>query len=300
MEMQQIEIKLPDQFVEYVNKKIEKGKKGRKHLLSHLGSTERALELLRDVLLNKMPVRDLEKKYNVGYYQIYRFIKEIEPFKKQIIDYLNVAEETISNFREIHIIKEWENKIRRSGHLSMLKMIGILENICTGVYIKTFKIHPNKLNLETAQKYVDLYIKTFNVKRIPRHQRQALRHFLMVAKNVHIPRGFGSLYGLSGEKENFGAYKFIRLTDQQIAKIREYFMKNNDLEALTFFDWSLESLGRMKAVALTKMNFVQDGEIVTTSLYESKTEKSFQKFLLLNIPHAKETWEEIQKLGKRS
>jgi hypothetical protein len=291
------EIKLPEPFEKYINSKLESGKKGRKHLVNQLNSIDKILELLTDVWLNGYDQKAIKRKYGIGYFQVYRFLKEIEAYKQQIISYLQYREEIMpKNFREIPIIKEWETKIRRSGHTSMLRFIPILENICNGEYVKSFKCHPNKLDLVKAQEYVDKYLSTYNVKKIPKHHRQALRHFLMVAKNINIPRGFGDAYGLSGAKENFGAYKFLRLNDLQIRKIREYL--SDDLEALTFFDWSLESLGRMKAVALTKMNFVEEDGIVTTSLYETKTEKAFQKFLLLNIDHARQTWEEIKKLGE--
>jgi len=292
------EIKLPEPFEKYVNSKLENGKKGRKHLISQLGSIDKVLELLKDAWINNYDPKSIQRKYGISYFQIYRFIKEIEVFKEQIIEYIKYQEEiTPKDFRSIPIIQEWEAKIRRSGHISMLKFVSILENICNGEYVKSFKCHPNKLDLAKAQEYVDKYLAEYNVKKIPKHHRQALRHFLMIAKGINIPRGFGDAYGLSGAKENFGAYKFLRLNDLQIRKIREYL--SDDLEALTFFDWSLESLGRMKAVALTKMNFIEEDGIITTSLYETKTEKAFQKFLLLNIDHAKETWEEIKKLGEK-
>jgi len=294
------EPKLPEPFLNYVNKKLENGKKGRKHLINQLGSLEKTLELLSDVWLNGLDPKSLQKKYNVGYFQIYRFLKEIEPFKTEIVEYIKYTEEVAPrDFREIPIIKEWEAKIRRSGKLSMLSMVTIFENICNGEYVKSFKCHPNKFDLEKAQQFVDAYLKEHpDKKKVPRHIRQAIRHFLMTAKNINIPRGFGGQYGLSGEKDNFGVYRFVRLTEEQIEKVREYLKAKGDLETLTFFDWGIESLARARTIALTKMNFIEEDGIVTTSMFETKTEKPFPKFLLLNIPHARETWEEIKKLGE--
>ncbi|MEM3592176.1 MAG: hypothetical protein QW702_08805 [Candidatus Bathyarchaeia archaeon] len=294
------EPKLPEPFEKYVLSKLENGKKGRKHLVNQLGSMDKVLELLKDVWLENLDNKALEKKYNISYWQIYRFIKEIEPFKDAIIEYIRYHEEVApKNFREIPIIREWEAKIRRSGKLSMLRMISYFENICNGEYVKSFKCHPNKFDLTKAQEFVDAYLKEHpEVKKLPRHLRQAIRHFLMVAKGINIPRGFGSQYGLSGEKDNFGIYKFVRATEEQIEKVREYLKAKGDLEALVFFDWGIESLARAKTLAKTKMQFIESNGIVETSMFETKTEKPFPKFLLLNIEHARETWEEIKQLGK--
>ncbi len=297
---EKIMTKLPKQFEEYVNSKLENGKKGRKHLVNQLGSMEKVLELLADAWIEQLDPKAICKKYAIGYYQFYRFLKDVEQYKEQIIAYINYIEEVKpKNFRSYAIVQEWEAKIRRSGHLSQLNHIRTLERICQGKIIKSFRCSPNKFDLQKAQEFVDKYLKEYNVKKLPRHLRMAIRHFLMVARNINIPRGYGSLYGLSGEKDNFGIYRYVRFTDEQIEEIREYLKNKNDLEALTFFDWGIESLARASTIAKTRMlDFQQEDGIVTIAMYETKTDRSFQKFLLLNIPHAKETWEEIKELGK--
>jgi len=291
--------KLPEEFVNFVNEKLDNHKRGRKHIVQQLGSLDKTLELLRDYWLVKLNPKQLTKKYNVGYYQIYRFTQEVEKWKEQIIAYINYLEEVEpKDFREISIIKEWEAKIRRSGKLSMLCHIANFENICKGVHC-SFKCHPNKFDLEKAQEFVDAYLKEHpNKKKLPRHLRQAIRHFLMVAKGINIPRGFGSAYGLSGEKDNFGIYRFVRATEDQIEAIENILEQKNDLEALVFFAWGIESLARATTIAKTKLDFQQYNGVVTTAMHEAKTDRLFPKYLLMNIPHCKKTWELIQRFAK--
>jgi len=295
--------KLPRAFENLIKEKLESNGKGRKHLIAQLGSKEKVLELLNDVWRNRLSPKEIQQKYKAGYYQVYRFVKQVEPYKDAILQYIDF-DETIRDFRSFPIVQEWEAKIRRSGHKSALKHIGVMANICgyryhinQKPYVKGFKCSPEKFDLEKAQQFVDLYLKQHNVKKLPRHLRSAIRHFLMVAKKINIPRGFGDIYGLSGEKDSYGDYKFVRLTEEQIEKVRE--ILKDDLEALTFFDWGIESLARATSLTKTEMNFIeQDDGVITTVIYESKTDTYYQKFLLLNIKHCRETWEEIKKLGK--
>ncbi|RLE45159.1 hypothetical protein DRJ16_00295 [Candidatus Woesearchaeota archaeon] len=305
--------RLPREFEVLLDQKLNHNGKGRTHLIKELGSREKVLNLLGDAWIGQMKPSEIAKKYNVGYYQVYRFLKEVEPYRENIIAYIKAKsdEEFISpnNYDANPIIQEWIAKIRRSGHTSALSHVPIMRNVlgypltpkqkATGVkrYVKGFRCTPEKFDLEMAKKFVDAYLKQHKVKKLPQKLRLAIRHFLMVAKEISIPRGFGSQLGLSGEKDNYGKYRYVRFSEDQIEKIREFL--KDDLEALTFFDWGIESLARASTIAKTKMTeFLEENGVVTTSLYETKTERPFQKFLILSIPHARETWEEIQQLGK--
>ena len=304
METQTIQIQtpqLPPEFINYINSKLENHKKGRKHVVQQLGSIDRVLELLADIWLNNLTPKELTKKYNIGYFQLYRLANDVNQWREQIIAYLKAGGEEIKDLRQHPIIQEWAHKIRISGSLSQLRLIPILIGVLQGRYCD-FKCSPVKFDLQKAQEFAAKYFETHpNQKKLPRHIRMAIRHFLMVAKNINIPRGFGATYGLSGEKDNFGAYRYVYATQEQINKIREYLSTPslNSLEALVFFDLGIESLARATTLAQTKISdFKQQGNIVTINMYESKTDRIFQKFLLLNIEHCKQTWENIQKLIK--
>ena len=303
---------LPKAFISYVEKKMKNGR-GRPHLCKILGSMENILEFLKEAWIDRLSYEKLSKRYNVGLATISRFMEDVKKWRPQIEEYIIYTEEVEPrDFREIDIIKKWEQRIRRTGHLSALKHIAVMRNVlgypltkrqkAQGVkrYVKGFKCHPRKFDLEKAQQFVDLYLQQNHKKKLPQHIRLAIRHFLMVAKNIHIPRGFGQAYGLGGEKDSYGKHRFVRLTEEQIEKVRE--ILKDDLEALTFFDWGIESLARLTPLCLTKMTFVRQGNVVTNVIFETKTKEKgrggvFQKYLLLNIKHCRETWEEIQKLG---
>ena len=121
--------KLPKAFESFVESKLKGNGKGRKHLIAKLGSKEKVLELLNDVWRNQLSPKEIQRKYNVGYYQVYRFIKQAEPYKDEILKYIDF-DETRRDFRSFPIVQEWEAKIRRSGSLSQLQNISIMANVC--------------------------------------------------------------------------------------------------------------------------------------------------------------------------
>ena len=86
--VEQTKIKLPKPFEEYISKKLENGKRGRKHLVNQLGSIDKVLELLADVWLNNLEVKQIKRKYGIGYYQLYRFLADIKQYKEDIIAYI--------------------------------------------------------------------------------------------------------------------------------------------------------------------------------------------------------------------
>ncbi|RLC36473.1 hypothetical protein DRH29_04495 [candidate division Kazan bacterium] len=272
METQIKKVELPQEFLNYVNKKLkEKSKRGRPHIIAKLGSLERVLEVLKDAWINNYGLNKLSKKYQVSKPTLWRFINECKIYQNQIIEYINYIEEIKPrDFKSFEIVKEWERKIRRSGHLSMLRLIPIMANVCgyrkkgQKPYVKGFKCPPQKFNLEKAQQFIDLYLKQHpNKTQLPRHIRQAIRHFLMVAQNINIPRGFGGQYGLSGEKESYGKYAHIRLSEQQIRQIRE--IMANDKEALEKgfdigFEIGIQTCSRAFAIASIEVNKIQQIE----------------------------------------
>jgi len=113
---------LPRAFENLIKEKLESNGKGRKHLIAQLGSKEKVLELLNDIWRNRLSPKEIQRKYNVGYYQVYRFVKQVEPYKDAIIQYIDF-DETVRDFRSFPIVQKWEAKIRRSGHLSQLSLI---------------------------------------------------------------------------------------------------------------------------------------------------------------------------------
>jgi hypothetical protein len=299
-----IEPSLPEGFNVYVENKLSKNRQGgRPHLVKQLKNMENILELLSKAWIDMKDLESLAKELGSTYKTVWRFFNDIQQYKYEITEYLKfLSIFKPKSFESYQVINDWEAKIRRSGHLSSLKYIATLKDILgynpKKKYIEGFRCTPDQFDLKKKDEVLDLYLKQNPKKeKFPEVIRKSIRHFLMVAKGIHIERGFGAQIGLSGEKESYGKYKYVRIQNGQFDKVREYL--KNDLETLTFFDWGVESMGREVSVLETKMSLFSENEgIVYSSMYEQKTDKTFQKYLLLNINHAKETWENIKKLGE--
>ena len=186
--------KLPEEFLSYVNKKLgEKGRRGRPHLITQLGSLERVLELLKDAWIDNLNLNQLSQKYGVSKPTIWRFLNECKIYRDQIIAYITYFEEVKPrDFRSFPIVQEWEKKIRRSGHLSSLRNIPIMANVCgyrylkyQKPYVKGWRCNPERFDLKKAQEFVDKYLEQHpNKTKIPQHISRAIRSFLMVAKEI--------------------------------------------------------------------------------------------------------------------
>ena len=230
--------KIPKFLIAYIENKLNK-KRGRKHLVEKLGTLESVLEVLNDLWLEGKSVKEEAKKLGVNQSTVYRFIKDIEPFKDQIVNYLKYVEGYIPRaFRSYNSIRNWERMIRLSGHLSQLYHIRTLERICTGEILRDFRCSPDRFDLAKAQEFVLKYLAKYRKAKLPQHFRMAIRHFLS-SKGIVIPRGFGSQYGLSGEKESYGKYSHIKLSEVQIKQIKEV-MENDEKAKEKGYDLAFE------------------------------------------------------------
>lgn len=262
--------KLPDDFVNFVNKKLEeKGKKGRPHIITKLGSMDKVLELLKDAWINNHTLNRLSRKYKVSKPTIWRFLNEAKIYHDQIIAYITYVEEVKPrDFRSFSIIQEWERKIRRSGHLSSLRNIPIMANVCgyrylkyQKPYVKGWRCNPEKFDLKKAQEFVDKYLEQHpNKTKIPQHISRAIRSFLMVAKGINIPRGMGGQYGLSGEKDSYGKHAHVRLSESQISQIRAILQNDPKAKELGYdigFEIGIQTCSRAFAIGSIEVNKIQ-------------------------------------------
>lgn len=293
---------LPSAFANYLDSKLANGRH-RPHPIKQLG-IEKTLTLLSDAWIQQFSPKELERKYKLGYMSIYRMLQDLEPMKQEILAYIQAEEIKPRNFRAFESVQNWENQIRLSGHLSQLYLLSTFENICAGVSKRRsgkqsqwnldFRCNPDKFDLAKAQEFIAAYLKKYQTKTVPRHLIMAIRHFL-ASKSIVIPRGFGAQFGLSGEKIGYGKARFVKATDEEIERVRAAL--KGDLEALTFFDWGIESLARMQTLIKTRNQFRDEENIITTVMHETKTNRDFQKILPLDIPHCYDTWLEIQALS---
>jgi len=280
-------VELPSSFRDYVDKKLKVGKKGgRPSAISKLGSMDEVLDLLRKLWIEKVPQGKMAKKLGIDPSTLYRFLKDVEPYKEQIIEYLMYIEHVVpKDFRSYKSVQNWENMIRLSGHLSSMNHIAVMEWICTGGRgirvrrrrprwkIPEFTCNPDFFDLEKAQEFISLYLKKYNVPKVPRHIIMAIRHFL-ASKGIVIPRGFGGQYGLSGEKTSYGKYAHVKLSDEQIAKAYEIIASDPQAVEKGYhlaFEIGVQTCARAFAIASIPISKIRrEGNLYVLEVFEPK------------------------------
>jgi len=233
---------------------------------------------------------EIARYLKMGRASVYRIIEEMpKDYKPEILDYT-----LPTDLENCESIQNWRSMIKASGHLSTLTRVPPIIKICKGEIAKGFKCHPDRFDLEKAKQFVSIYLEEHKDKKKLSHQlRLGIRSFF-ASKNIAIPRGFGQQLGLGGEKESFGKYGHIKLSDDQIDQIRDFL--SDDPETLLFFDAGIEWCTRAETIARTEISKIErvDG-LVQIRVYESKTDKTWMKYLLTTkYPHAKETADELE------
>ena len=227
---------------------------------------------------------------------VYRALEEKpEDYKPEALQFI-----LPTDLEACESIKNWREGIRRSGSLSTMRRIPPLIKAFEGKLVPNWKCHPDRFDLEKAKEFVSVYLEHCKVKKLPPQLRLSIRSFL-ASKNIAIPRGMGSQFGLGGEKESYGLYAHIKLTDAQIHDQAQEILKD-DLETRTFFNEGVETCARSQTLAKTEVSKIdaEDSGLVTIRVYESKTEKPWTKYLLTNkYSHAMKTWQDIQAYMKQ-
>ena len=319
---------LPPDFLDYVKAKSKKTG-GRPHFLQSvedpIETTIRIAELCW--LKGKTP-QEIARRFNTSYRTIYRLLKDIEKWRQALEDWILLVKPKITvDFRSHPLIRKWEERIRLSGSLSQLAHIATMEWVITGkrstrsvrckfIYPDDYEPvrDPSKFDLAEAQKFIIAFNRANNLKQAPQHVRLAIRHFLMVARGINIPRGFGGTYGLSGDKGVIGKYGHVRLTEEQISMIDEYLLKrsllpdppnlnitNIDNETVVYipnlyrharvvFNTFLEIFPRPASALKIPRGAIRlnedNAEIV---IFEEKTGDQWSKYILASFPHGKHT-----------
>jgi len=86
---------IPASILDYVNKKlVHNGEGGRPHFLTVLksqnkDSTEELLSILEEIYVKNKTIGSMARKYSTTYKTIYRILRELEPFKAEICEFLN-------------------------------------------------------------------------------------------------------------------------------------------------------------------------------------------------------------------
>jgi len=243
-------------FLAYLKEKAER-KVGRPHLVRRLG-VEKTLMILRDIYVRDIKPPTVAKNYGIDYKSLWRFLKELEQngYTNEIKDYFSRMEDVETTFDNHPLIQKWKKRIIISGHHSQLKHVSTLKRVLTGKICKDFRCSLDDFDLEKAQEFI--YLCHQNNIEVKRHVIMAIRHFLMVAKEIHIPRGMGAMYGLSGEKVSYGKYAHIRLSEDEINAIEEYLRDHYSEEGWHLaFRFGVETCSRMMAILTVPQQYIQ-------------------------------------------
>jgi len=204
---------------------MKRGRRGRPKLAETVPK-DVLFKALRDYFSKSKSIRQIEKVYNIPHSTFYRILKD-QTILTEYKEWLE-AQKHLPYYQN-PIIQNWINTIRRMDSPSAMSKVRDFQRIIEGKIVPSFKSTPEKFDLEEAKRFVDEYLKYYDTNKVPRHLRMAIRHFLMYAKNISLPRGFGDAYGISGKKDSYGKYAHIRLSDEQIEKLLE--LAWNDPEA---------------------------------------------------------------------
>ncbi|MDG6919779.1 MAG: hypothetical protein JRN62_10160 [Nitrososphaerota archaeon] len=194
-------------------------------------------------------------------------------------------------FLKIPVVADWYHKMEGKVKDRDTK-VAQLKAVCDAL-----KMHPNQwlVDLTTSDnKFHDFEIawKAEHGDVTLRPYRMAVRNF-MLREGVSIPDS-GTQY-LGGEKENFGVYGDIYLSDRQCKQAYDYLKRFSDFDLVAD-----NPIGRRPALAFgvgkeifarpatllqlrsNQVRFAQDDEgypYATFEVYEGKTKKKFPKFV---------------------
>jgi len=281
-QIEQKEPQLPSGFVAYVESKLAKnGSGGRPHIVKQLNSMDKVLEVLKVAWCEGKDIGPLSKSLKVSYHTVWRFLEDIKEYKNEIIEYITYQEKVKpKDFKAYNSVVNWRNKILLSGHLSALNHFRYMEKVCNGKALEGYKINPDKFDLEEAQKFLTLYI-TSKGENPNKHYIMAIRHFLM-CNGIAIPRGLGGQYGLSGEKQSYGRYAHIKLSDDQINQVKSILESNNEWKEKGFdigFRIGVETCTRAWALStIPKSRITKEGNRLIIQVFEPKVKEKDRYF----------------------
>lgn len=96
-EINQIEIQIPQEFVNFVNEKLENnGKAGRPNFFQQLEKEnydliQEILNIVERVWLKPESIGKIAKSYKTSYHTIWRLLQDLEPFKEKLTEYITLV-----------------------------------------------------------------------------------------------------------------------------------------------------------------------------------------------------------------
>lgn len=127
------QVKIPQDFTTFLDKKLKRNTKGRKSFISELAKThditEEILNILELAWIKHKGLTTIANKYNISKDPIWRLLKALEPFKPQLVNYLtNVPRRKRWYIRELdqsdyETVQQYILRARRDGLKNYKKII---------------------------------------------------------------------------------------------------------------------------------------------------------------------------------
>jgi predicted transcriptional regulator len=176
-------------------------------------------------------------------------------------------------------VKEWVDRVSATARpVTVSRYIQCLKHFCDAL-----KITPNMLLVDraTVERYFTNYKATKGGNSFY-NDKIAVRSFC-ATHGIVFPRGQGGI--LAGEKENFGRYADIKLTDRQIERLLDFLESKYGKQEALFAGLYIETFPRASAGLAIKAEQIEWGSLggypyATLSIYESKTERPFRKMII--------------------
>lgn len=256
----------------------------------HTSSREIGKALVKGHVVIFNEIRALEKEGLISRSPTGRLLKTQQQVQQEAYQKL----ETDAFVQTYPEVKEWVNSmlVRKDGQpiKKWRNMLTAFQTVCDTLKLSpsAFTISP-KQSEQLAEAFVIKMQKGEIIRqrhgnkhkihcKYPRNYISAIANFC-AKHSITWPRGISGV--MSRKKQNFGAYAHIKLTQEEIAKARQYFKEKGDFEALFFFDFGRLTCARSESIITTEVSRFElnsQGWLIGR-IFESKTQKWWTKYI---------------------
>lgn len=216
------------------------------------------------------------------------------------------------------------------------RFLSKLRGICTGKVVPGFKVHPANWTAETTLAFIKAWRQFTGKERMTFELRQLIRYVHQYILHQPITDTQKEQWGLDGKIDVKGVYAHIKMSDDQIEAFGQFFMDMGELETAAYVRGGIEIFARPQrwfSAELAKFEVIEKSQtlahvegfdapvkdpqmqvllrlqsglkvtfetktnrILTGQVYESKTDKTWTKFI--KAPGAVKIVQEYMKTRK--
>src|SRR5579885_51622 len=129
--------------------------------------------------------------------------------------------------------------------------------VCIGKTVPSFKCRPEHWTPETTLRFTEAYRQHKKIDRLGGDWRQLIRYVHEYVLHKPVTDLEKNAWGVDGTKDNAGIYSHIKLTEQQINQLLDYFVNKGDLELAAYCSAAIEMFGRPEAMFRARQGTMQ-------------------------------------------